>query len=117
MPKPEAQGTLNFFIGANTAGGFVNYADEIFSPLRKVHIIKGGPGTGKSTLLKRAAAAAESKGYEVERYYCSSDSHSLDGIVIPELNLGLTDGTPPHAMEAKYPGAREALFDLIIMLM
>lgn len=112
MPKTEAQGTRNFFIGANAAGGFVNYADEIFGPLRKVHIIKGGPGTGKSTLLKRVATAAEAKGYRVERYHCSSDSNSLDGVVIRELSLGLTDGTSPHVMEAKYPGAREELLDL-----
>ena len=100
-----------YFIGANTARGFVNYADELFSGIRKRYLIKGGPGTGKSTLMKRVAEAAERKGFTVERYACSSDSQSLDGIVIRELSVGVTDATPPHAMEGKYPGAAEELLD------
>ena len=100
-----------YFIGANTARGFVNYADELFSGIRKRYLIKGGPGTGKSTLMKRVAEAAETKGFTVERYACSSDPKSLDGIVIRELSVGVTDATSPHAMEAKYPGAVEELLD------
>ncbi len=100
-----------YFIGANTARGFVNYTDEIFQGLRKLYILKGGPGTGKSTLMKRVAEAAEAKGITVERYYCSSDSDSLDGIVLREISVGITDGTAPHSMEAKYPGAREEYLD------
>ena len=101
-----------YFIGANTARGFVNYADEIFSGIRKRYLIKGGPGTGKSTLMKRVAEAAERKGLLVERYACSSDPQSLDGIIIRELSLGVMDATAPHVMEAKYPGAAEELLDL-----
>ena len=67
---------LRFFIGANTARGFVNDADDIFSGLKKLYILKGGPGTGKSTWMKRAAEKAEKAGYPVERYFCSSDSSS-----------------------------------------
>jgi len=100
-----------YFLGANTARGFVNYADEIFSGVRKLYLVKGGPGTGKSTLMKRVAEAAEKKGLAVERYCCSSDSHSLDGVVIRELSVGITDATAPHVMEAKYPGSREELID------
>lgn len=112
MPKAEGVGVRNFFIGSNTAEGFVSYTEEIFGGLKKVHIIKGGPGTGKSTLMKRIALAAEDRGYTVERYYCSSDSESLDGIVIPVLAVGFADGTSPHVMEAKYPGVKESLLDL-----
>ena len=102
---------LRFFIGANTARGFVNYADDVFNGLRKLYILKGGPGTGKSTWMKRAADKAERAGFPVERYYCSSDSDSLDGIVIRDLGIGMTDGTAPHVREAVYPGAREELLD------
>ena len=101
-----------YFIGANTARGFVNYADEIFSGIRKMYLIKGGPGTGKSTLMRQIAEAAERQGLTVECYHCSSDSTSLDGIVVRELSVGITDATAPHVMEARYPGAREELIDL-----
>ena len=101
-----------YFFGANTARGFVNYADDIFGGIRKRYWIKGGPGTGKSTLMKRVAAVAEEKGYTVERYVCASDDKSLDGVVIPSLSIGIADATAPHLLETRYPGASEELWDL-----
>lgn len=104
--------TKKYFIGANTSAGFINYGDDVFLDLRKLYVIKGGPGTGKSTFMKRIAEKAEEKGYDVEYYYCSSDPSSLDGIVIPTLGIGVTDGTPPHIFEARYPGAKEEYLNL-----
>ena len=46
-----------YFAAANSAYGFHNSFCEIFSPdkLQRVYIIKGGPGTGKSYLMKNIA--------------------------------------------------------------
>ena len=88
MPNSEAVRTKKYFIGANTSRGFINYGDEIFEDLRKLYVIKGGPGTGKSTFMKRFASKAEEKGYNVEYYYCSSDPSSLDGVVVTEQRIG-----------------------------
>ncbi len=101
-----------FFIGANTGRGFVCYAEDTFRDLRKLYLIKGGPGTGKSTLMKQVAAAAEEKGITVEYYRCSSDPDSLDGIVLRDMSVGFVDATAPHVMESRYPGAREEILDL-----
>ena len=40
-----------YFAAANTESGFFSLFDEVFSPehLRRIYILKGGPGTGKST--------------------------------------------------------------------
>lgn len=112
MSNSEAVRTKKYFIGANTSAGFINYGDDIFANLKKLYVIKGGPGTGKSTFMKKIAVKAEEKGYDVEYYYCSSDPTSLDGIVIPSLGIGVTDGTPPHIFEARYPGAKEEYLNL-----
>ncbi len=109
MAKTEKQ---TYFIGANTAKGFLSYADEIFGGLERLYLIKGGPGTGKSTVMKWVAEAAETKGLSVERYRCSSDSDSLDGVVLPGLSVGIADATAPHVIEPRYPGLREELVDL-----
>lgn len=93
MPETVTKG--RYFIGANTSAGFVNYTDEILCGLDRVYIIKGGPGTGKSTLMKRFAAYAEEWGHTVERYFCSSDSDSLDGVVLRDAGTGIIDGTAP----------------------
>ena len=107
----EAMEQQTFFIGGNTADGFVPYVDGVFSGLRRLFVLKGGPGTGKSTFMKRVAAYAEVHGAAVERYLCSSDSTSLDGVVVREAGIGILDGTKPHAYEARYPGAFETLID------
>ena len=112
MPKTEHNSEKLFFIGANTSGGFVGYMNEILCGLEKVYIIKGGPGTGKSTLMKKIAKSAKEKGFEPELYYCSSDSDSLDGVVIRSVGVGIIDGTSPHCVDPQYPGAREEIINL-----
>lgn len=104
----------HLFAAANTAHGFVSCFDRIFSPndLRKLYILKGGPGVGKSTLMKRAASAAERKGFHPVFYHCSSDPASLDGVLIPETGKAIVDGTAPHTVDPKYAGAREELVAL-----
>ena len=112
MPMHKDKFEKRYFIGANTSEGFVNYTNEIINKLSKVYIIKGGPGTGKSTLMKKISENAEMKGYGCEYYYCSSDSTSLDGVVIKEASIGIIDGTSPHSIDPVYPGAVEEIVNL-----
>ena len=72
------------FAAANSGKGFCSFYGEIFSPERteRRYLIKGGPGTGKSSLMRRVAGEAEKRGYGVEYYRCSSDPTSLDAILI-----------------------------------
>lgn len=106
--------SASWFLGANTPGGFVSLFDSLYEPENgwRLFIIKGGPGTGKSTLMKKIAAEADKRGYYCERIYCSSDPNSLDGVIIPRLKISVADGTPPHAIEPKYPGVSETIIDL-----
>ncbi|MBQ4561841.1 MAG: hypothetical protein IJA55_05925 [Clostridia bacterium] len=103
---------MDFFASANSGRGFINLYREIFKGLNKHYIIKGGPGTGKSSLMKAAANFAENKGMCVERFYCSSDPDSLDGIIINELSVGITDGTAPHSADPVYPGVCDEIINL-----
>lgn len=107
----------NYFAAANTAAGFLSWFDDIFDPrsLDYIYIIKGGSGTGKSTLMKKAAAKAELLGAKCEYFYCSSDPTSLDGIIMHMPNgkrLAMLDGTAPHTRDPKYPGATEEIVNL-----
>lgn len=101
------------FLGANTPLGFVSFFDELYNPYEKSRavIIKGGPGTGKSTLMKAFLRKAEEKGYSAECIYCASDPKSLDGVIIPQLSLSIADGTSPHTLEPKFPGACETIIN------
>ncbi|MBE6884146.1 MAG: hypothetical protein E7487_06035 [Ruminococcaceae bacterium] len=104
----------HFFLGANTSSGFVSKFDQLADPKSGwiLFVIKGGPGTGKSSLIRKAAAAVEASGLAVEYIHCSSDADSLDGAIFPQLKCAVADGTPPHVIEPKYPGAYESVIFL-----
>lgn len=95
-----------FFAGANTGRGFVGAYDTFAMEEDKGHIwiLKGGSGTGKSTLMHKVATEAEEAGHSCVRYLCSSDPLSLDAVVMDGRYV-LLDGTAPHVWEMTYPGA------------
>lgn len=105
--------TYASFLGANTPRGFVSLFSEMYNPYKSCRpfIIKGGPGTGKSTLMKKLGTLSAEKGLDTELIYCSSDPASLDGIIIPELGICVADGTSPHTLEPKFPGAVENIIN------
>ncbi len=84
------------FFGAATQDGPVDYIDNLTAGVGKRYFIKGRPGTGKSTFLKKLAERAVINGFHVEIYHCSFDPNSLDLIIIRELDFCLFDSTAPH---------------------
>lgn len=103
---------INYYAGGNTARGFYSLYESSLQDLNKLFILKGGPGTGKSTLMKQIGTDFHEKGYDVEYLHCSSDNHSIDGVKIPALKAGIVDGTAPHVIEPKAPGAIEEYVNL-----
>lgn len=103
-----------YFGASNSANGFVNYFPMIFNKesCRRLYVIKGGPGTGKSRFMRDVADEAKKRGLGVKYYYCSSDANSLDGIIIEELGIGILDGTAPHVCEPTLVGAFEQIINL-----
>jgi len=104
----------SYFAAANTKDGFISYFDDVFNSVPKIYVIKGGPGTGKSTLMNKIAAEGENRGYRVQKYYCSSDSSSLDGVIVGE-EFAVIDATSPHATEPRYVGAVDEVINLCDM--
>ena len=100
---------IQYFLGANSPQGFYSLYDQLLPPetANAIYIIKGGPGCGKSTLMRQVAAQAAQAGETVEYILCSGDPDSLDGVVLPRLKVALVDGTAPHVIEPKYPGMVE----------
>lgn len=105
---------ISYFLGANSPGGFLSLYDRLIdlSDAADVCILKGGPGCGKSTLMRTVAAAAEEAGQPVEYIRCSGDPDSLDGIVLPRQKAAIVDGTAPHVVEPTLPGVVERYLNL-----
>lgn len=101
------------FLGGNTGYGFYSFYEQVVSgESSKTFILKGGPGTGKSNFMRQIAEQMVARGYPVEEFYCSSDSTSLDGVQMPSIGVALIDGTAPHMIDPKHPGAIESVIDL-----
>ena len=111
MSKPKE---INLFPGSNTSKGFYSFYRYILTQdnANRILCLKGGPGTGKSSLMKKVGKYFFDKGYNIEYHHCSSDSNSLDGIVVKELNVAILDGTSPHIVDPITPGAVDEIINL-----
>lgn len=105
---------ITYFLGANTPFGFHSLYNELYDPADgwRAYILKGGPGTGKSTFMKHIAERCDEAGVAYEVIRCASDPASLDALRIPSAKICIADGTAPHIIDPHYPGAVETVLDL-----
>lgn len=103
--------SVDFFLGANSEHGFFSHFDQLQDPYSdfQTFIIKAGPGTGKSTMMKKLARRYTDRERLVERVHCSSDPDSLDGVILHDNRIQIVDGTPPHVMEPRFAAAGETI--------
>ncbi len=108
----EYMASRGYFAGANGEEGFVSYFGQALSDIERVYVLKGGCGCGKSALMKRVAAEAQRRGEDAERIYCASDPASLDGVVLKDRGIAIVDGTAPHEISPRLPGAADSIVNL-----
>lgn len=108
--------SYRYFAAANGYDGFREYFDHVFESncQERIFLLKGGPGTGKSSLMKKTEAYFVSKGVYIEAFHCSSDPHSLDGLLLRHngKSVSIVDATAPHARDAMFAGAVDTLINL-----
>ncbi len=104
----------HLFFGGNTPDGFYSYYDNVLNSRKdnRLIILKGGPGVGKSSFVKAIAKVFKQKGHAIEYLHCSGDGDSLDGICIPKIQVAIIDGTAPHMIDPKIPGAFDEIINL-----
>lgn len=90
----------SYFLGASGPDGF--HTDFICEYASYYGVLlKGGPGTGKSTLMKKVVEAFKDE--DISIYHCASDPHSLDAVVLEERGVYVMDATAPHVSETPLP--------------
>jgi energy-coupling factor transporter ATP-binding protein EcfA2 len=105
---------IKFLLGSNTKVGFVPLFDELRDPInsKRLYILKGGPGSGKSTLMKKVLKVLENKNDSIEYIHCASDPGSLDAFIDYDAGIAMVDGTAPHIMDPGYPGAYDVIINM-----
>ena len=91
---------IQYFLGGNTPSGFYSLYHQLSDPerLRALYIIKSGPGSGKSSLMRRVGSRAQAAGLETVEVLCSGDPDSLDALILPQLGAAIVDGTAPQGV-------------------
>lgn len=102
----EEGNMIRYFPGNNTPDGYFSFFDYIlpWKKARRIIIIKGGPGVGKSTMIRKISKELTQKGFDIELLHCTADSDSLDGLIVKDYNIAVVDGTAPHMIDPKFPG-------------
>lgn len=98
-----------YFLGNSTPDGFVT---SFWQEHRNYYgyFLKGGPGCGKSTLMKEIANAFGTE--TISLYRCASDSKSLDAVVLEERGIFVVDATAPHEKTPLLPYVSGEIIDL-----
>ncbi len=104
---------IKYFLATNSCEGFISSFKDCYDAKDgwRAYIIKGGPGTGKSSFMKYIAVKAAEKNIKCELCPCSSDPDSLDAVILPEKKTVIMDGTAPHTVDPVYPAACEQILD------
>ena len=101
-----------YFLGCMTQQGFSTEFGRLMNEgERFTYILKGGAGTGKSSLMKKIADEFEETEHVV-RFCCSSDPDSLDAVMLETSGVMIVDGTSPHVFDPVYPAVRQCIVNL-----
>lgn len=99
--KPDVTHRL---MGSLTPTGAQDTLKSISKNLKSRLYIKGLPGSGKSSFMKKFGEAAKQQGLDIRFIWCGLDANSVDGIVVPELQLCMVDATSPHIYDPEREG-------------
>lgn len=101
-----------YFLGGVSPDGFVTNFGELISKEKVfTYILKGGAGTGKSSLMKKIVSEFEEKD-DITVFYCASDPNSLDAVYLKKAKVIIVDGTAPHVFDPVYPGVSQKIINL-----
>lgn len=97
-------------LGTLTPAGARDTVQSITQNLETRLFIKGYPGTGKSSMMKKLVDVAQERGFDAQLVWCGLDSNSVDMVILPELKLCIFDSTEPHQYFPERTG--DEIFDI-----
>jgi energy-coupling factor transporter ATP-binding protein EcfA2 len=93
------------FTSSHTSRGFYTYIPDLVNSIGQVYILKGAPGSGKSTFVRLLGEMLVEQGYDVEFWISAVEAVTPEGVYIPQLDAAIVNGSLPQPVDPRYPGS------------
>ena len=107
-------GARHYFAEGITNRGYISLLPNMMSEWERTYVLMGGPGTGKSTLIKMVGLELLDRGYEVDFLRSARDPDSTAGLLIPRSNFAMLDLQEIAPLRWRAPGVVEQFIDLTV---
>lgn len=107
--KPNVR---HYFAEGITNRGYISLLPNMMNEWERTYVLVGGPGTGKSTLIKMVGLELLDRGYEIDFLRSARDPDSMAGLVVRRCNISMLDYYEIAPLRWRAPGVVERFVDL-----
>ncbi|HUS89551.1 MAG TPA: hypothetical protein VMW91_09335 [Desulfosporosinus sp.] len=107
-------GVRHYFAEGMTTRGYISLLPNMMPSWQRVYVLLGGPGTGKSTLIKVIGLELLDRGYGVDFLRSVRDPDSMAGFIMPHMGLAMLDAMKVSPLRWRAPGVVEKFIDFSI---
>ncbi len=104
-------GVRHYFAEGMTTRGYISLLPNMMPSWQRVYVLLGGPGTGKSTLIKVIGLELLDRGYDVDFLRSVRDPDSMAGFIMPNKGLAMLDAMEVSPLRWRAPGVVEKFID------
>lgn len=83
------------FTSSHTSSGFHTFIPDLTQGIKKLYVLQGSMGTGKSSFIRQLGESVARLGYDVELWISALDPVSPEGLFIPQLDAAVVNGSLP----------------------
>ncbi|QHA01705.1 hypothetical protein [Dehalobacter restrictus] len=87
----NTSGIRHYYIEAFTPYGYVSLLPELLKEIKYTYLLTGGPGTGKSTMMKLIGIQMIDRGNDVDYIRSIREADSVAGLYLPKHKICLLD--------------------------
>lgn len=104
-------GVRHYFAEGMTTRGYISLLPNMMPSWRRVFVLLGGPGTGKSTMIKVIGLELLDRGYDIDFLRSAKDPDSMAGFIMPSEGLTMLDAMEVSPLRWRAPGVVEKFVD------
>ncbi|SPF48592.1 conserved hypothetical protein [Candidatus Desulfosporosinus infrequens] len=104
-------GVRHYFAEGMTTRGYISLLPNMMPSWQRTYVLLGGPGTGKSTLIKVIGLELLDRGYDIDFLRSARDPDSIAGLIMPRMGLAMLDAMEVSPLRWRAPGVVEKFID------